>query len=184
MSKYKKPFIKTKKLKLSLFYSQRVGSAFFDGDGLLLAPSCTNGLYIPPCFIKDTKILMANKTTKSIQQIKPGESVLSYNISKSRFAPNKVLKLITNPKNKAGYYIINDLLKVTGNHPVFINGSKWEIVRNLLIGKTLLDTKQKQVLIKKIEKVEGSYVTYDLHLLGESHNYFAEGVLVHNGCTS
>ena len=58
---YKKPRIFIKKLKLDLFYSRRMDMGLLGGDGIFLAPLCTNGQWIDPCFIKDTKIILADK---------------------------------------------------------------------------------------------------------------------------
>jgi len=38
-----------------------------------------------------------------------------------------------------------------------------------------------EVLVSDIELKSGNNTVYNLHLASENHNYFADGILVHNG---
>lgn len=178
--KYKKPKIKVKILKLNFFMMQR----FFDGEdqisssrfnSTLLAQSCCS-----LCFLPDTAILMSDYSYKSIQDIKPGEKIISFDLSKQKSKVNTVAKLLVHPESSVGYYLINSNLKVTGNHRVWTNNHVWERVDQMKIGDHLLYKGNKQITVRSIRKLSGKNTVYNLHLDDSPHNYFAENVLAHN----
>jgi len=68
------------------------------------------------CFIGGTLV-----EGKAIEQLQKGDILSSYNIKKNIKERSKVIKLHKHIVD-TGYYIINDHLKVTGEHPVFIVG--------------------------------------------------------------
>lgn len=174
---YKKPAFAARKVKLNFFLSQK---PFLDAFDSLLVPNVfaqSGG-----CFLAGTKILMADGSTIEIQDIQKGDVAMSFNTKTNSQEPEKVEKLIIHPYYRGGYYIVNDTLKVTGNHPMLDQKKKkWEQLRNFNIGDRLLGSERKEVVIKTMKKVPGIHYVYNLHLAGDSHNYFADNVLVHNG---
>ena len=68
------------------------------------------------CFIGGTLV-----EGKAIEQLQEGDILSSYNIKKNIKERSKVIKLYKHIVD-TGYYIINDHLKVTGEHPVFVVG--------------------------------------------------------------
>lgn len=181
LPKYKKPMIHKKKIRVKLLTANRRFfdsiNHFIDDSSVYLVQYCGFA-----CFPADVKICLANGTTKMIQNIIPGDSIPSYNFKKGVLIKNKVVEKIVHPNFEGGYLIINDKLKVTNNHPVFVNKSVWKRADKLTIGDTLLGMQGKEIVIKKIEKINKNPITvYNLHLQKKEHNFFAEGVLVHNG---
>ena len=72
-------------------------------------------------------------------------------------------------------------VKITGNHPVSI-GKKYIDVKNLKVGgivHVLKENKLVDVAIKRITKKISSVDVYNIEA-DKTHNYFAEGILVHN----
>ena len=81
---------------------------------------------------------------------------------------------------KKGYIVVNDKIRVTCHHLMLVNGS-WKSADSLKVGDSLLDVNGRNVKVVKIKPVLGEkHTVYNLRLLGRQHNYFAEGVLVHN----
>jgi hypothetical protein len=54
-------------------------------------------------------------------------------------------------KGNIGYYIINNTLEVTSNHPIFVNG-KWSKIIDLKIRDTLKDSKGNDIAVTSIQK--------------------------------
>lgn len=179
MKKYKKPTVKTKKINFNYFYSR---SRSMDSIGLMnenilnLAGSACSSL----CFTTGSKVFMASGEEKNIEDVKINDEVFSYNLVGNELVGNKVVKVIEQIYDK-GYLIINDTYKPTPNHPFWVvNHKEWKRADEIMIGDDLLDYKDKTVKVKKIEKVNGSYTVYNLHLKDKEHNFFVEKTLVHN----
>ncbi len=132
------------------------------------------------CFLSGTKILLANGTYKEIQDIVPGDEVLSYNTQTGKTIKEKVEKLIIHKNILGRYLTINDTLKVTANHPIYLNGS-WQEAGKAKIGDKLVNSNGQVITITSITiSGEGVNNLYNLHLVGSDHNYFAQDILVHN----
>lgn len=123
---------------------------------------------------------MADGTTKDIKDIKSGDRVMSYDFARSRLVPNMVVEAYIHPDNP-GYLRINDQLEVTGNHRLWVNDAKWARADELKVGDSLLGQNNENVIVESIESVTQSGTVYNLHLAGSNHNYFADGILAHNG---
>ncbi len=72
------------------------------------------------CLVAGTKILMANKTHKNIEDIQPYEQVLSYDINKRIFVPANVSWTKICKTNKILHITLDNgvILKITPNHPI------------------------------------------------------------------
>lgn len=133
------------------------------------------------CFLAGTKITLTNNRYKAIQDLKPGDKVLSFNLDTKQIVEETVGELIIHKKNSDGYLLINNKLKVTPNHPMYNLGEKkWVRADALKIGDQLLNNQAEKVVIMSILKKEGTNTVYNLHINGKNHNYFADGFLVHN----
>lgn len=176
--KYQKPKIKYKKIKITSLFAEK---NLFDVSGELLA--C-----VPLCFLPQTKVLMSNNNEKDIETINIGDKVFAYDIRADSLIEESVKKIFIHPNEEVTYFIINNKLKVTDNHPVWVNGISWKRVDELKENDWLLNPKGKKVLINSIEKKVGNYTVYNLGLGGPNNNYFTEKILVHNRgnccCTS
>lgn len=174
MKQYKKPRIKTKIIKLNNFLVN--GSVDAMPMNLLAATIFPPGL----CFLSGTKVLMEDGSEKEIESVKAGEIVKSYSPSSREFSQSKVEDLITHEMGEKGYVVVNDKLKVTAHHLMWANGD-WKSADSLKIGDVLIDSSGKDLKVEKLVPVVGEVQTvYNLRLAGELHNYFAEGILVHN----
>jgi len=139
----------------------------------------------PPCFLKNTKINVADGTHKFIEEIKIGEHVLGYNETTMEIVLATVTKTFIHLETK-GYYMVElegeDILYVTGNHPVYTNNGYCK-VQDLVTGN-MIGCLSEGVLIYKlvtnISIITNEVVdTFNLEV-EDTHNYFAEECLVHN----
>jgi len=147
--------------------------------------SCSD--YTITCFTADTLVIMADGTTKNIQDVKIGD------VLKGETTNNKVLGF-HQPKLDGKLYSFNDgRYFVTEEHPFkttngwkSINPKKTEkenigiTVMELKAGDALI-TEKGDVLLKTIKSKVGKDDTqlYNFKLDGD-HTYYADGYLVHN----
>jgi len=119
---------------------------------------------------------------KNIEDVKIGDKILSYNESSEETAVSEVLNTFTHETD--GYLIINEKLKLTGNHPIFLNG-KWARADSAKLNDYLTDINGSKILIKSIKNVDSDETVYNLEVKS-THTYYAEDIIVHNkgGCSS
>lgn len=123
---------------------------------------------------------MADGSTRSIENVNSGDKVQSYDFATGRLVENVVVEKYTHPENKS-YLMINGRLGVTGNHRLWVNNREWKRADQIKIGDGLTDNNSVIVVVREIENVVDSGEVYNLHLASENHNYFANGILSHNG---
>ncbi|MCD6107869.1 MAG: hypothetical protein J7J89_00090, partial [Thermoplasmata archaeon] len=149
------------------------------------------------CLPAGTQILLEDKSTKSIENIKVGDKILSYDTEKQDFVCSKATKKII--KIREGVYDINHgLIKITDDHPLYVrkkNGTLcWAAINpiksklaysfrkpmHLEIGDELFTFDGKWVRIDSITFKPGPIKTYTFAVDSIFHNYFANNVLVSN----
>ncbi|MBR9706354.1 hypothetical protein GOV14_04935 [Candidatus Pacearchaeota archaeon] len=125
------------------------------------------------CFVAGTQIQTSTGQT-NIEKLNVGDGVVSYNKDVG-LTESEVLEVYS--RTVLGYYIINNKIKVTGEHPFYVNGD-WIEVKNLEKGDKMFNGENK-VSIDSIDFVEEEIIVYNL-LVNDEHNYFAQDILVHN----
>ncbi|MDD4901980.1 MAG: polymorphic toxin-type HINT domain-containing protein [Patescibacteria group bacterium] len=129
------------------------------------------------CFLAGTKITMADRSLKNIEDVKIGDEVLTFTNETARsLVAGKVTKTYVHEVGE--YLIINDKLKITPIHRVFLNG-QWRMIGEAKVGDWLLDEQGEKVKIAKIEDRRGLFKVYNL-TIEPYHTFFAEGFYVHN----
>jgi Pretoxin HINT domain len=149
----------------------------YNSTGLELLITATN----PGCFLSGTMVWMSNGTYKNIEDVKIGDIVKSYNESSREIVNSTVINIYYHNANQMGvdyYMIINNFLEVTPNHPILVNG-QWQQIGNAKIGDYLQDENGNRVYIANIQKIYQKVPVYNLEI-NDTHNYFANGILVHN----
>ena len=155
-----------------------------DVDSICLAGVCKPIV----CFVPGTKILLANGSSKDVQNLKAGDVLLG-----SKGSHNRVVKLAVMPKADRKIYAFNGgRYFVTEAHP-FMTKDGWKAIDpqaahqvnpqlkigQLDIGDELV-TRHGLIRLKKIEsKTVKNAVVYSPVLDG-SEDYYADGYLVHN----
>lgn len=128
------------------------------------------------CFLAETKITLKDGNYKKIEDIQIGDLVISYDELNNNKTVSKVVKTFVH--NETEYLIINDRLKVTKNHPLFINNS-WKRADSALIGDVLKEINGTNLIIDSIKEVKENISVYNLEV-ESTHTYYAENILVHN----
>tara|TARA_B100001079_G_C16185135_1_gene414680 strand:- start:363 stop:722 length:360 start_codon:yes stop_codon:yes gene_type:complete len=117
-----------------------------------------------------------NEGVKFIEDIKVGDVVKSFDVGISSIIDSEVTK--TYVHSDRYYMILNGTIKTTSIHPFYTDG-KWVEAGDLSVGNKILHVDGLEHTIETIELSDESVIVYNLEVDG-THNYFAEGYLVHN----
>ena len=151
------------------------------------------------CFVAGTKILIADGSTKNIEDIEVGDIVLSWNEDTNQLQSSKVVKLIQ-PVHDDMLVIrfSNDVVNEnTFVHPYYVKDKGWCSYSPTLtkerydIDSELLEVgdicyfnngeELEEVEISSIKENWGEVQTY-IFELDNNYTFFANGILTHNKC--
>jgi hypothetical protein len=148
------------------------------------------------CFVGDTKISMADGSTKNIEDILVNDLILTYDPETSLSGIGSVTSIESPIKNDIIEFILSNdtIINATTEHPFWVIDKGWS---SYSPERTILDHHMK---VAKIEigdvliDVNGNYVTllsmnnnntefkkvYNILMSEGNHTYYADGILVHN----
>ncbi len=151
------------------------------------------------CFLKDTKILLNNSEYKNIQDLSENDILKSSNIQNldnnnvdieyllnwytkdfKYQESNTIVKELYKHSTEQ-YYIINDELKITPEHLLFVKKNdiyEWYSAKTIKIGYELLNSENKFIKVESIEEVNKQADVYNIKIEG-TMNYYADNYLVH-----
>ena len=151
------------------------------------------------CFDAGSQVLMADGTTKNIEDVKVGDIVMSLNEDTGEFIKQKVAGTIINERSTdlVYVYLSNGVrIGMRAYHPL-LTTEGWKSLRPELsetiveignvemleIGDTIIGYEENVTVVSIEQRPEvENYPTYNLTIEGY-HNYIVEGVVVHNkGC--
>lgn len=130
------------------------------------------------CFLEDTLVTLEDGSKKPIQDIRAGDRILT---RKSQADPTLVGARVgkTFKQETKGYLLINDQLRVTPDHLLFVYDT-WKRADQVRMGDVLVDEIGKTVPVRSVFWKKEITNVYNLEV-PEYHSYFADGVWVHNG---
>jgi intein/homing endonuclease len=127
------------------------------------------------CFVAGTLVQLPNGI-KYIEDIEIGDIVKSFDVGTSSIVDSKVTETFVHSDRY--YMIINGIIKTTSVHPFYSDGN-WIEAGDLSIGDKILHVDGLEHTIETIELSDEPVTVYNFEVDG-THNYFAEGYLVHN----
>jgi len=132
------------------------------------------------CFLADTQITMADDSYKNIEDIEVGDLVKSYDITTGSLISAPVTKVYHHtPEEMTDYYlVINDQIRVTPNHLLYINGVLMP-AGDAQVGDFLFSSGDLHIPINSIQQASTQVPTYNFEVSfsGEiSGMYIAEGI--------
>lgn len=129
------------------------------------------------CFAEGTRILMADGSLKNIEDIAAGDYILTKESPySSEMVKAKVLKTVEH--DVVEYLIINEGLKVTAEHVVFVN-NKFNLAGKIQVGDVMLGSDGQMIKVESIRKEVTPVKVYNFEV-EHYHTYFADGYYVHN----
>ena len=157
------------------------------------------------CVLKGTKISLRDGKTINIENLKIGNEIIIFDIENMINTENekilqdiklnsfngliktsRVKNIWTNKRNH--YFIINDKLKITGDHIILVQRNKnyyWSKVEKLQLNDFLFTEKNIFEKVVSINEKNEETIVYNIQV-HTYYNYFANSYLIHNGapCTS
>lgn len=134
------------------------------------------------CFIGETKITLFNGDVKNIEDVVVNEEVLTYN-EESGITEKGI---VGNLKQHEVHSVIrltfddNNIIITTHEHPFFVEDKGWVKAEELRPLDMCKKVDGSESLISTVETVEETYTVYNLLSISENHNFYANGILVHN----
>lgn len=147
------------------------------------------------CLPAGTKILMADNSTKNIEDVKVGDYVMGYNTELSQQEPAEVLGVVAPFREHMCEitFVGSGSLQITNEHPIYtsegwksINPERTEsenedlVVTQLDLGDEVLSVDNQYKEVAKINCWQEIIQTYNLESVANQSTFFADGVLVHN----
>lgn len=140
-----------------------------------LSSSTSNDDGDSSCFASGTGIATPDGDV-DIEHISTGDTVISFNELTGAIEPKRVYHTTVHADHP-GYLLINGHLKVTANHLIYTSEGPVE-AGNLTLGDLLL-TRTGTEPVASIVEILDRVTVYNIEV-EDNHNYFAEGILVHN----
>lgn len=146
------------------------------------------GGYVNSCFVADT-LVATPKGSVAIQSLEPGNLVLSYSLGDRKIIARKLVA--TKRSLRTSIVSVNSIRGVTPEHPIFSEtAGKYVPAATLTNRDQIIVLKERGIILTYAEiKPAGlianagspmEHEVYDLSVEGPEHNFFADGVLVHN----
>jgi len=145
-----------------------------DGNSLSSTCGCGGG---SGCFLAGTEISLADGSTKPIESIEAGDVILAWDEESGEMKPDAV-RAVHDPISAESYLIVNDLLRLTGTHPMLSDG-EWVKAGELKVGDHLTAADGSVVTIESIQTVPGPVTVYNFEV-NPYGTYVANGIVVHN----
>jgi hypothetical protein len=132
-------------------------------------------------------ITMADGTVEPIEDVRAGERVRAYDVTSDAFVAAEVSGVVEHDPaaSRDGIVLVNGTLRVTTNHPIWVDGRRVR-ADELELGSTLLlpgergpdgwiERRRDQVW--SLQLLEGRVPTFDLRV-GAPGTYVANGIVV------
>ncbi len=137
------------------------------------APACD-------CFVAGTQVMTPKGKTESIEKLKAGDYVMSYNPSKHTYVKSRVVMTFVHQNRPTIRITTADgSVTTTKVHP-FWTDNGWVEAGELVAGKSYIyDSHGNRRLVQTITAGQPSTV-YNIEVDSQYHDFFANGMLVHN----
>jgi len=152
-------------------------------------------LHNGPCFIAGTKIIMGDESTKNIEDVTVGETVMTSGDG-GDFETNTVLEVMSKDDQSTVKYTLStgDEIEATIDHPIFTKNKGYcsysptaTLEENNGLGVGQIEVNDEVLFysglegtITSIDLQDTPKTVYNLRNVENNHNFFANGILVHN----
>jgi RHS repeat-associated protein len=146
------------------------------------------------CFVAGTPVLMADRSEKNIESIKPGDTVLAWEDETTQTFTTKVVNALHHEEKMQILFDVElengRTFTVNNNHPMYVVEDDEFILTRELAARfargapiTFQDENNQPVKIARLQMRRQACPVYNLQVEGQGrdgHTYYACGVLVHN----
>lgn len=134
------------------------------------------------CFVAGTEISLLDDDVKNIEDVQVGEEVITYNEETGLHEVGVVGELKQHQVDSVIRLTLDNenVIVTTHEHPFFVEGKGWVKAGEL----EPLDVCKKidggEALISSVEELKETHTVYNLLSVSKNHNFYANGILVHN----
>lgn len=137
------------------------------------------------CFTAGTQISLQDGSSVNIEDVKVGDSVLSHDFENGENVAGIVGDLKQHTVSNVIHIEIESGIKITttDEHPFFVisdDSADWVEAKNLKVGDVVRTLDGSGLVILSIEREEKETTVYNLLSVSDHHNFYANGILVHN----
>ncbi len=139
----------------------------------------------PVCFLAGTQVTTPSGT-QNIEDLKVGAQILAFNLITRTMVPRRVTHVLTNqaPNHITLTLSNNTTIRVTDSHPFYLPLEiMYKAAEELVVGDILLHANNEiiqDITIVNISRVNHPATVHNIEVEGKEHNYYANGILVHN----
>lgn len=134
------------------------------------------------CFIAGTKINTAEDRVEVIENLKQDDTVLTYNSETGELEDGIVGEVRSHEVNSVIRLTLDNenIIVTTSEHPFYVVGKGWVEASKLESLDTCLKVNGEEATVSTVEILEEKHTVYNLINVASNHNFFANGILVHN----
>lgn len=134
------------------------------------------------CFVAGTKITLADGDIKNIEDVVIGDEVLTHNEESGKNEKGIVGELKSHEVDSVIRLTLDNenIIITTHEHPFFVEDKGWVKAGELQPLDVCRKVDGSESLISTVEVLEETHMVYNLLSVSENHNFFANGILVHN----
>ncbi|MDR2407219.1 MAG: hypothetical protein LBE13_03790, partial [Bacteroidales bacterium] len=150
----------------------------------------TSSLNVQVCFPAGTPVILADGTTKNIEDILPDDLVKTVDCQNpdSTIIDGRVVRVFQNDPQPLWHLNFGTFeIRATKEHPFYVKGKGWVIAEELQIGDVCRSVTDTEIILvaKELESEPVPVFNFEVQ---NTHTYFVgengtENVLVHNECT-
>jgi predicted lipid-binding transport protein (Tim44 family) len=134
------------------------------------------------CFLPDTQILKADRTSISISQVRPGDRLLSFTLDGQ--IVDAVVQNVWSHQVDEYIVITTDhvVLRVTPEHPFYVGNGTFRTLESLKVGDWIFAFDGQGLSaqeVVQIDRVHSRTQVYNLQV-DQPHTFFANDIAVHN----
>jgi RHS repeat-associated protein len=138
------------------------------------------------CFVAGTQILLGDGTKKSIEDVKAGDKVASYNPDTGKQETKTVKRTFVHLDVPTFDVTVDgEIVTTTEEHPFWVIGKGWTPVQDLKVGDQLREPDGATVAVQAVRATGKTATVYNFEV-EDTHNYYVLAgntpVLVHNIC--
>ena len=109
------------------------------------------------CLTYNMQVMLSNNILVNVNNLRVGDNIMTTN-------GNTIIEELIINHMREGYYVINNELEITNDHPIFVNDTMWKRTEDLLVGDVI-----NNVRIDTMEYI--SKLTPTVSIITESDNY-------------
>ena len=155
---------------------------------------------VDPCFIEGTNITMSDGTTKLIEELVVGDTLMSFDIEGlpldsdtnevlttwntneivGNLSQTTIVNIVAKPSDNT--ILINNLLRTTEYHRHLVkHPTGWRFIqaKDVLVGQFLLDINNNEIEVTSVDIIEETVTIYQMDV-EDIDLFYAEGILTHN----